>query len=152
MFEGTIASLTPTVCGLFGVQPPALVDEPKTDTTASLRAPAASFESPPIVTISLSSLKCAPRQPLARSRVQTIGGSASDVSSAERGPSSFAALSSGAASLVVAGGVAFGCAGAVGAAGAVDRGGVAGVFCAETVPPNSPSVAMTPKIRPRNGQ
>src|SRR4051812_18737476 len=105
---------------------PALVDEPKTDTTASLRPPAASFESPPIVTTSLSSLKRAPplRQPRARSRVQTIGGSASVVSPAERGPSPFAVLSFGAASFVVAGGVAFGCAGALGATGAVALGGV----------------------------
>lgn len=28
MFEGTIASLTPTVCGLFGMEPPALASEP----------------------------------------------------------------------------------------------------------------------------
>ena len=28
MFEGTIASLTPTVCGLFGVEPPVLSSEP----------------------------------------------------------------------------------------------------------------------------
>ena len=39
MFEGTIASLTPTVCGLFGVEPPVLAEEPMLPSIrATLRA------------------------------------------------------------------------------------------------------------------